>query len=105
MCVDESISRWYGIARGWMDIGLPPYVAIDRKPEHGCEIQNTACRCSRIMLHLQLVSTADDERDRAYEGQMLHGTAVLRRLVEPWAGTHRIFCLRRLILRKRRGRR
>ena len=92
MCVDESISRWYGIGGGWMDIGLPHYVALDSKPEHGCEVQNTACGRSGIMLHLQLVSTADDERDRAYEGQMLHGTAVLRRLVEPWAGTQRIVC-------------
>ena len=91
-CVDESISRWYGTGGGWMDIGLLHYVTIDRKPDHGCAIQNTACGHSGIMLHVQLVSTADDGRERAYEGQMLHGTAVLRRLVEPWPGTQRIVC-------------
>ena len=43
ICVDESISRWYGHGGQWINIGLPMYVAIDRKPENGCEIQNSAC--------------------------------------------------------------
>ena len=29
MCVDESISRWYGQGGDWITIGLPMYVTID----------------------------------------------------------------------------
>ena len=64
ICVDESISRWYGLGGHWIDIGLPHYVAIDRKPENGCEIQNAACGRSGIMLRVELVSTAEEESTR-----------------------------------------
>jgi hypothetical protein len=40
ICVDESISRWYGLGGSWIDVGLPTYAAMERKPENGCEIQN-----------------------------------------------------------------
>jgi hypothetical protein len=43
LCVDESISRWYGQGGDWINLGLPMYVAIDRKPKNGCEIQDVAC--------------------------------------------------------------
>jgi Transposase IS4 len=43
ICVDESMARWYGQGGHWINMGLPMYVAIDRKPENGCEIQNAAC--------------------------------------------------------------
>jgi hypothetical protein len=36
--VDGSMSRWYGQGGHWIEHGLPQYVAIDRKPENGCEI-------------------------------------------------------------------
>ncbi len=42
ICVEESISRWYRLGGHLIDAGLPHYVAIDRKPENGCEIQNSA---------------------------------------------------------------
>jgi Transposase IS4 len=42
ICVDESIARWYGQGGHWIDMGLPHYVAIYRKPENGCEVQNAA---------------------------------------------------------------
>lgn len=64
ICVDESISGWYGNCGHWIGVGLPQYIAIDRKPENGCEIQNSACGRSGIMLHLELVSTAEDEKER-----------------------------------------
>jgi hypothetical protein len=38
ICVDESMSRWNGQGGHWTDIRLPHYVAVDRKPENGCEI-------------------------------------------------------------------
>jgi hypothetical protein len=42
ICVDESISHWYGQGGEWIDHGLPMYVAMDWKPENWCEIQNAA---------------------------------------------------------------
>ena len=33
MFTDKFILRWYGLRGHWINIGLPIYVAIDRKPE------------------------------------------------------------------------
>jgi hypothetical protein len=94
ICVDESISRWYGQGGFWINVGLPMYMAIDRKPENGCEIQNSACGTSGVMLRLKLVKTAEEEGANAVEDDdgLLHGTAVLKSLVLPWANTNRIVC-------------
>jgi Transposase IS4 len=59
VCVDESISRWYGLGGHWINIGLPMYVAMDRKPEDGLEIQNACCAHSGIMYQIKLVKTAE----------------------------------------------
>jgi Transposase IS4 len=58
ICADESMSRWYGLGGHWINMGLPMYVAMDRKPEDGMEIQNACCACSNIMYQLKLVKTA-----------------------------------------------
>jgi hypothetical protein len=50
ICMDESISRWYGLGGSWIDVGLPTYVAMERKPENGCEIQNVCDRKCGIMM-------------------------------------------------------
>jgi len=94
LCVDESILKWYGLGGHEIDVGLPMYVAIDRKPENGCEIQNAACGRSGMMLRFNLVTTAADQRSNlsAAEADLLHGTVVLSRLVGPWAGLNRIVC-------------
>jgi Transposase IS4 len=63
ICVDESISRWYGLGGSWINAGLPMYVAIDRKPEDGCEIQTCCCAKSGIMLQLKLVKTATEQQN------------------------------------------
>ena len=90
--VDESISRWYGQGGDWINKGLPMYVAIDRKPEQGCEIQNASCAESGIMIQLKLVKTKDEEeRDNVDDG-INHGTKVLTALVKPWAHSNRIVC-------------
>ena len=94
ICSDESLSRWYGQGGDWINMGLPMYVAIDRKPDNGCEIQNSACGVSGIMLRLKLVKTAEEEGahlEEAGEG-LNHGTKVLKYLVTPWAHTDRIVC-------------
>ena len=40
ICGDESMSRWYGIVGHRINAGLPKYIAIDKKPENGRQIQN-----------------------------------------------------------------
>jgi Transposase IS4 len=61
LCVDESITRWYGQGGHWINLRLPMYIAIDRKPENGCKIQNAACGESGVMIRLKLVKTAEEE--------------------------------------------
>jgi Transposase IS4 len=98
ICVDESMLRWYGQGGHWINQGLPQYIAIDRKPENGCEIQNAACGQSGVMLQLRLVKGGDlvgddDDDDNADNTDLLlHGTLVLKKLVLPWAGTNRLVC-------------
>lgn len=101
ICVDESMSRWYGQGGHWINHGLPQYVAIDRKPENGCEIQNAACGRSGVMLRLKLVKGVDlvgedtpvrDDCNNDQSASLLHGTQVLKAVVSPWFGTNRIVC-------------
>jgi Transposase IS4 len=98
ICVDESMSRWYGQGGLWINHGLPQYIAIDRKPENGCELQNAACGRSGIMLRLKLVTTVEDENDclQMHEEDdarlLLHGTGVLKHLIIPWVRSGRIVC-------------
>ena len=61
ICVDESISQWYGQGGHWINHGLPMYVAIGRKPENKCEIQNSTCGWSTIMMRLKIFKTAEEE--------------------------------------------
>jgi hypothetical protein len=94
ICADESISRWYGQGGYWINHGLPQYIAIDRKPEFGCEIQNSCCGRSGIMMRLKLVKTMEEQNAHAQPGDdgLQHGTSVLKYLVLPWARTDRIVC-------------
>lgn len=50
ICVDESISWWYGQGVSWINTELSHYTAIDRKPENGCEIHDSCCGVSGIMV-------------------------------------------------------
>ena len=88
-CVDELISWWYGLGGGWINIGLTIYIAIDRKPENGCEIQNSACSESGIMLRLLLLKSEEDSHLHTQENNegLQHGTAILKYLVVPWANS------------------
>ena len=69
-------------------------LTIDRKPENGCEIQNTACGRSGVMIQLKVVKTAEEENASAVtdEDGNNHGTNVLKFLVEPWVRTDRCVC-------------
>ena len=95
ICVDKCMSRWYGQGGHWINHGLPMYVAIDRKPENGCEIQNAACGRSGVMIRLKIVKTAEEENASVVtdDGGNNHGTNVLKFLVEPWIRTDRCVCV------------
>jgi hypothetical protein len=56
ICVDESTSRRYDLGGSLINMGFPQYVSIDRKPENGCEIQNSACEVS-----IKLVKAAESQ--------------------------------------------
>jgi len=94
ICVDESMSKWYGHDGYWILNHLPMYVAIDPKPENGWEVQNAACGRSGLMLRLRIVTTAEHQQGAATteDGNLPQGTIVLKHLVAPWAGTKRIVC-------------
>jgi hypothetical protein len=99
ICVDESILRWYGKGGHWIHHGLPMYVAIDCKPENGCEIQTVACGRSGIMIRMKLVKTSDKEdrhqqetEEPSNEERLLHGASVMKILVLPLLHTDCIVC-------------
>ena len=54
-CKNKSMLHWYRLGGNWINIGLPMYDALNRKPEHGCEIQILCDGQNRIMLRLLLV--------------------------------------------------
>jgi Transposase IS4 len=100
ICVDESMSRWYGQGGSWINLGLPNYVSIDRKPDSGCEIQTSCCGRSGVMLRLRIVKTTKEEQaleriwndEEQTDEDELHGTKILKYLVEPWFYRPRLVC-------------
>ena len=94
LCADESMSKWNGLGGFWINIGLPQFVAMDRKPVDGCEIQNICCARSRVMLRLKLVEAAEEEDAHTQDDDegFPHGFKVLRFLSSPWAHTDRLIC-------------
>jgi hypothetical protein len=81
------MSKWYGLGKDWINIGLPMYVAMERKPEDGCEIQTCCDGVSRIMLRLQLVKgkKAEKEEDTNASANVVpNGTKVMLDLLRPW---------------------
>ena len=55
LCVDESFRRWYGFGGTWIQIGLPFYVSIDRKPGNDCEIWTMCDGRWQFMLSMEIV--------------------------------------------------
>ena len=94
ICIDESMLQWYGQGSHWINHGLPMYVAINRKLENGCEMQNAACGHSGVMIRLKVVKTAEEENASAVtdDDSKNHGTYVLKFLVEPWVRMDHCVC-------------
>ena len=84
VCVDESISRWCGLGGDWIDVGLPHYLAMDRKPENGWEIEDATCGRSGIILRLEIVAAIDETREKDFEDSMQHSAAVAGRFIDSW---------------------
>ena len=88
------MSRWYGLRGGWINIGIPIYIAIDHKPENGCKIQNSACGNSGVMLRLLIFKSAEDSDIHTLENDegIAHGTSILKCLCLPWDNTRCRVC-------------
>ena len=79
ICADESILWWYGQGGHWINLGFSMYVEMDRKPENGEDIQNSACRRSGIMMRLRIVKSVNNEEEQQDDrGNIPHGTKVLK---------------------------
>ena len=89
ICVEKITSRRYGLGSDQIDVGLPHYVAMDRKPENGCEIRDAACGRNGIILRLEIVTAIDETREKGFEDAIQHGAAVLRIFIGPWIRTKR----------------
>ena len=61
ICLDESMSRWYGIGGYCINSGLPQYFEIDRNPKNSCEIHNSTDGISGIIILLKLAKTPYEE--------------------------------------------
>lgn len=92
VCVDEGMSRWYGLTGDWISKGLSHYVVMERKSENGCEIKTACCGVSGILLSMELVLSSYAARNRKYDGNLPHETSVLFRLTEPWFETGGLVC-------------
>ena len=71
---------------------------IYRKPDNGCDIQNSACGESGAMLPLNLVKNIQEEvkaelgQESGNDDDLIHGCKVLKELIEPWYHTHIVVC-------------
>jgi hypothetical protein len=68
--ISVSMSRWYGQGGQWINLGLPQYQAVYRKPYNGCEIQSCCCR---VMLQLRLVNTNQEMVSLLRQQQTING--------------------------------
>jgi hypothetical protein len=78
------MSRWYGKGGDWINEGIPHYIAIDRKPENGCEIQTACCGTSGIMMGLRIVKQEEIELEMESHASFNHGLKVMLNLLQGW---------------------
>jgi hypothetical protein len=78
---------WYGTGGDWINKGLLHDVAIDHKPENGCEIQNAACGKTGIMMELHVVKGPAEEHlvlENGEDDELGHGCKVMLHLLRFW---------------------
>ena len=80
------MSRWYGIGGNWINSSFPQYIAINRKPENGCDIHNSDYVISGIMIQLNLFKTFSEEDIHDYKEHdgLVHGTKLIINIFYPW---------------------
>jgi hypothetical protein len=61
------------------------YVDIEWNPVYVCEIQNSCCGRSIIMIQIMLMLSSEEEATHLEENEegQLHGTTVILKLLEP----------------------
>ena len=92
-CVDEPMVCWHGIGGDWVNEGPLMCIAIDWKPNNGCEIQSACCGESGIMCQSEHVETSKARActdDTATDSTLNEGTKAIKKLCLPWANTDRI---------------
>ena len=62
--------RWYSLVGHWISVGLPYFVAMDRKLENGCKIQDACCEASGIMCRLAIVKPANETTQGAFDSEI-----------------------------------
>ena len=75
-----------------IDVGLPTYMAIDRRPESGCEIDISTRGGSGITLRLEVVRSLLEDSLRKNSKNMNGETAVTYGYVNPRMNTDHIVC-------------
>ena len=102
---DETVVQWYGVGGAFIMTGLPMYLALERKPDNGGEIQNLADIALRIMMRLKIFKSANEEKaiaaaaaadaiaadnNIAAADDSRKGTQVLLELMELWHHSSRL---------------
>lgn len=78
------MSRWHGLGGDWIGTRLPHFVALDRKPENGCEIRTAACEESGMMIRLEVVKGCTKPKTLPFEDEFNASSATTLRLVKLW---------------------
>lgn len=82
----------HGLCNVWTNLGLPQYLAKDRKHEKGRKLQKLAYRRSGVMHTLRLVKTTEEQVPQAEEDAygLTHSTDVSKKLGCPMFSSDRI---------------
>ena len=83
ICIDESMSKWYGLGRNWINMGLPMDVTMERKLKDGCEIQTCCDGVSRSNNTQSQVSQGKECRaGRRYWRKFRYGASLYKVILD-----------------------
>lgn len=85
------MSRWLGLGGYWIDVGLPHFTALDRKPENSLKIKTVRCVRNGVMLNIDLNLGSNSPQQNSDTGNA-HGMAALLRFEQPWFWLERVIC-------------